>query len=181
MTGADDDATDLSASDRAQSLIDEIGGDLDDLDSSYRTAREAIADEDDGRRAEAASILASGADRPELVRQILTMRGETAELTHTLATRDEHVKALREQVDDLEERLERAGNNASRVVEVENEVRRFQRDNEKLSALLDAREVERDEIGSKLLPVAIPIAITNAKGTRLGVLSLPQPSISRQV
>lgn len=140
---------------RAQNLVDQVDGDLHELEREYRTARSAIADEDSDRRSEAADLLSGGADRHELIIELVSLRSEFARQGEALSARDEHVKSLREQVGDLEDRLERTNATAIRVTELENENRRLAREAEKLGALLDAREVERDEIAAKLRSVEV--------------------------
>lgn len=137
-------------SERAQSLVNEVGDELLDLEATYRSARSALVDEDADRRRKTDELLEGGTDRHELVQQVVTLKTELTRQTEQLGARDEHVKALRAQIVELEDRVGRGTDLELQLGDVRNEVDRSRRDVERFKSLADARVVERDEIASQV-------------------------------
>lgn len=137
-------------SERAQSLVNEVGDELLDLEATYRSARSALVDEDADRRRQTDELLDAGTDRNELVRQVVSLKTQLSRQAEELAARDEHVKALKAQAAELEDRVGRGTELELQLGDVQNEVDRSRREVERFKALTDARVVERDEIASQV-------------------------------
>ena len=137
-------------SERAQSLVNEVGDELLDLEATYRSARSALVDEDAARRRQTDELLDGGPDRSDLVRQVVDLKTQLSRQAEELAARDEHVKALRAQMVELEDRVGRGTELELQLGDVQNEVDRSRREVERFKALTDARVVERDEIASQV-------------------------------
>lgn len=134
----------------ADRLVDDLFREVDDqfadLEREYHQAREGMATADSERRDKTGDALVASNERFELMSQVATLQAEVSRQRDELDERDRMLTALGDKIAGFEADIANRDETLAELTTARHDAADARREQARLSALLDARAAERQEL-----------------------------------